>query len=129
VLLPATEVKQIKVPLRATEVYEEVSKVVSNTIVIHSAGDANIGPLIDADIDTTVNGLSMMAHEVQCDGTSANVNGQRSSIFQSKCKIQDKVCKLITDGGSFTNAISSDVVHSLSLYTQRLPTPHIICNG
>jgi hypothetical protein len=80
-LLPATGVKQIKVPFPATEVHEEVSKVGSNTIVIHSAGDANIGPLIDADIDTTVNGLSMMDREVQCDGTSANVNGQRSSMF------------------------------------------------
>jgi hypothetical protein len=98
----------------------------SNTIVIHSAGDANIGPLVDAEIDTAANGLSMMAREVQCDGTSANVNGQRSSIFQSKCKIQNKVCKLIIDGVSFTNVISSDVVHSLSLSTRRLPMPRYI---
>jgi hypothetical protein len=123
VLLPATAVKQIKVPLPAVEVQEVVSKVGSNTIVIHSAGDAHIGPLIDADIDTAANGLSMMAREVQCDGTSANLNGQRSNIFQSECKIQDKVCKLIIDGGSFTNAISSDLVHALSLSTRRLPTP------
>jgi hypothetical protein len=85
VLLPATEVQQLKVPLPTTEVPEVVSKVGSNTIVIHSAGDANIGLLDDAEIDTAANGLSMMAREVQCDGTSANVNGQRSSIFQSEC--------------------------------------------
>jgi hypothetical protein len=31
--------------------------------------------------------------------------------------------KLIIDGGSFTNAISSDLVHALSLSTWRLPKP------
>ena len=37
--------------------------------------------------------------------------------------MQDKVCKSITDGGSFTNAISSDLVHALSLFARRLPAP------
>jgi hypothetical protein len=32
------------------------------------------------------------------------------------------VCKLIIDGGSFANVISSYVVHALSLSTRRLPT-------
>jgi hypothetical protein len=54
------------------------------------------------------------------------VKGQCSSIFWSQCKIQDKVCKLIIDGGSFTNAICSDLVAALSLSTRRLPTPHYI---
>ena len=67
-------------------------------------------------------GISMLAREVESDGTVVNVKGQRSNIFQSECKIQDKICKLIIDGGSFTNAISSDVVHALSLSTQRLLT-------
>ena len=73
-------------------------------------------------IDDATNGLSMLAREVESDGTVVNVKGQRSNIFQSECKIQDKICKLIIDGGSFTNAISSDVVHALSLSTQRLLT-------
>ena len=34
-----------------------------------------------------------------------------------------RVCKVIIDGGSFINAISSDIVHALSLSTRRLPTP------
>ena len=45
-------------------------------------------------------------------------------FFRSECKIHDKVCKLIIDGGSFTNAISSDLVNVLSLPTWRLPKPH-----
>ena len=72
-------------------------------------------------VDDATNGLSMLAREVESDGTVVNVKGQRSNIFQSECKIQDKVCKLIIDGDSFTNAISSDLVHALSLSTRRLP--------
>ena len=34
-----------------------------------------------------------------------------------------RVCKVIIDGCSFTNAISSDIVRALSLSTRRLPTP------
>jgi hypothetical protein len=73
-----------------------------------------------------LSGLSLMSQEVQRDGTIATVKGQRSNIFQSECKIHDKVCKLIIDGGSFTNVISSDLVHALSLSTRRLPTPRYV---
>ena len=76
------------------------------------------------DNDVASNGLSMMAREVHSDGTTIDVRGQRSNIFHSECKVHDKVCKLIIDGGSFTNAISSDLVNALSLPTRRLPKPH-----
>ena len=65
----------------------------------------------------------MLAREVHSDGTVVAVKEQRSSIFQIVSTIQDKVCKVIIDGGSFTNAISSDVVHALSLSTRRLSMP------
>jgi hypothetical protein len=68
-------------------------------------------------------GLSLMSREVTHDGTIAISTGQRCNIFQSKCKIKEKVCKLIIDGGGFTNAISSDVLHALSLSTWRLLMP------
>jgi hypothetical protein len=42
-----------------------------------------------------------MSQEVQHDGTNVAVKGQRSRIFQSECKIKDKVCKLIIDGPEF----------------------------
>ena len=74
-------------------------------------------------VDDASNGLSMMAREIKPDGSVVTIIGKRSSIFQSECKIKDKVCKLVIDGGSFTNAISLDLVHSLSLSTRRLPTP------
>jgi hypothetical protein len=34
------------------------------------------------------------------------IKGQHSSIFQSECKIKDKVCKPIIDSGSSTNVIT-----------------------
>jgi hypothetical protein len=67
------------------------------------------------DTDDASDGLSMMAKEIHSDGSVSSVKGQRSNIFQSKCKIQDKVCKYIIDGGSFANVISSDLVNALSL--------------
>ncbi len=72
------------------------------------------------------NGLSMLAHAVQRDGSNVDAKGQRCNIFQLECKIQEKVCKLIIDGGSFTNAISLNLVHVLSLSTRRLSTPRYI---
>jgi hypothetical protein len=57
----------------------------------------------------------MMAKEIHSNVSVFGVKGQQSNIFQSKCKIQDKVCKLIIDGGSFANVISLDLVNALSL--------------
>jgi hypothetical protein len=83
--------------------------------------DASTKPVV-LTINDASNGVSMLAREVQHDGIVSCTKGQRSNIFQSECKIQDKVCKLIIDGGSFTNAISSDSIAALSLSTRRLPT-------
>jgi hypothetical protein len=71
-------------------------------------------------------GLSLMSQEVHRDSTTASVKGQRSDIFQSECKIKDEVCKLIIDGGSFTNVNSSDLVSALSLSMRRLPMSHYV---
>ena len=77
-----------------------------------SQSDINID-----DIDDSSDGLSMMARYVHSDGTAVMVKRQQSNIIQSECQIHDKVCKMIIDGGSYINAISSDLVHALSLST------------
>ena len=79
----------------------------SFTSGLHSSAsyDSQFDINID-DTDDASDGLSMMARDVHSDGTAVMVKGQRSNVFQSECKIQDKVCKLIIDGDSFTNAIS-----------------------
>jgi hypothetical protein len=90
--------------------------------VAQSSCDASTEHHVDT-IDDASNGLSMLAHGVQSDGTTVQVKGQCFSIFQSQCKIHDKVRKLIIDGGSFTNAISSYLIAALSLFMRRLPMP------
>jgi hypothetical protein len=83
-------------------------------------GDANRSKYEDA--SDVVHGLSLMSLEVTREDNVATSMGQHCNIFQLECKIQDKVCKLIVDGGGFTNAISSDLVHALPLSTWWIPT-------
>lgn len=90
----------------------------SSTSSYDSQSEINID-----DTDDASDGLSMMARDVHSDGTAVMVKGQRSNIFHAECQINDKVCKMIVDGGSFANVISSDLVNALSLSTRRLPTP------
>jgi hypothetical protein len=94
--------------------------------VVQSSRVADNEPHIDDIVNNISTGLSLMSQEVHRDGSIAIVKGQRSNIFQSECNIKDKVCKLIIDGGSFTNAISSDLVAALSFSTMRLPTPRYV---
>ncbi|XP_057543321.1 uncharacterized protein LOC130821549 [Amaranthus tricolor] len=51
-------------------------------------------------------------------------NDQRENIFQTKCKIKNKVCDLIIDGGSETNCVSKDLVQTLDLETKPHPHPY-----
>ena len=113
-----------------SQLFQQVDVPVVQAPVIHESDDYSIASGLDSsaspcesNTNDVSDGLSMMAQEVQCDGTIANVKGQRSSIFKSECSIKDKVCKLIIDGGSFTNVVSSDVFQALSLSTWRLSTP------
>ena len=48
---------------------------------------------------------------------------QRKNIFQTKCKIQDKVCDLIIDGASETYCVIQKLVQDLNLITQDHPNP------
>jgi hypothetical protein len=95
-------------------------KVLLSTTISHveqgvqSFGVAENEPPMDDIVDNISSGLSMTAREAKFDGTIVDVNGQRSNVFQSKCNIKDKVCKLIINGSSFTNAINSDLVQSLT---------------
>ena len=41
--------------------------------------------------------------------------GQRWNIFQFECKINNTNCKLVIDGGSYTNAVSKGLVDALGL--------------
>jgi hypothetical protein len=86
-----------------------------------NAHDHDKPPILD--VEDISHGMSLVAHKVRRDNTISTVKWQYSNIFQFKCKIKDKVCKLIIDSSSFTDAISSDLVHSLFLSMRMLPTP------
>jgi hypothetical protein len=55
-----------------------------------------------------------------------NDQEQREAIFRSRCTIQGKVCSLIIDGGSCTNAASTTMVEKLQLEDIPHPTPYTI---
>ena len=49
---------------------------------------------------------------------------QRENIFYARCKIKDKICSLIIDGGSCTNVASEALVEKLSLSLLKHPRPY-----
>ncbi|XP_066316535.1 uncharacterized protein [Miscanthus floridulus] len=51
-------------------------------------------------------------------------NGQRHNLFQTRAKVQDKVVKVIIDGGSCHNIASREMVDKLGLKLQRHPHPY-----
>src|SRR5688572_8068562 len=51
---------------------------------------------------------------------------QREAIFRSRCTIQGRVCSLIIDGGSCTNAASTTMVKKLQMEISPHPTPYTI---
>lgn len=65
---------------------------------------------------------SLMVQRVQEDHIEDK--GHHWNIFQTQCKINDTNCKLIIDGGSYTNAVSRGLVESLGLHVWKHPQPH-----
>ena len=49
---------------------------------------------------------------------------QRDNIFQTRFHVQNKVCSVIIDGGSFTNVASTTVVEKLGMQTSKHPRPY-----
>ena len=51
-------------------------------------------------------------------------NGQRHNLFQTRAKIEGKVCKVIIDGGSCHNLASKEMVDKLGLKLLKHPHPY-----
>ena len=49
---------------------------------------------------------------------------QRKSRFKTKCKSQDKCCKVVIDIGSTNNFVSTEMVRNLGLKKMKHPTPY-----
>src|SRR6266508_5903425 len=74
--------------------------------------------------DVPTFGLNMVLKKVSKLDEAMVEKGQRWNMFQSQCKIKDTSCKVLIDGGSYTNAISMDLVQALGLPMWRHPQPH-----
>ena len=75
----ATSIVEADVPVNAS-----VSDFSFTSELPSSASYDSLDINID-DTDDASDGLSMMARDVQSDGTAVMVKGQRSNIFQSQC--------------------------------------------
>jgi hypothetical protein len=51
---------------------------------------------------------------------------QRHTLFQTKCVIKERSCRMIIDGGSCNNKASNDMVDKLALTTKPHPCPYHI---
>jgi hypothetical protein len=51
---------------------------------------------------------------------------QRHTLFQIKCVIKERPCRMIIDGGSCNNLTSSNMVDKLALTTKPHPRPYHI---
>lgn len=51
---------------------------------------------------------------------------QRHTLFQTKCVVKERSCRVIIDGGSCNNLASSEMVEKLELATQPHPQPYYI---
>ena len=49
---------------------------------------------------------------------------QRDNTFHTRCHVQNKVCSVIIDGGSFTNVTSTTMVEKLGMQTSMHPRPY-----
>ena len=51
-------------------------------------------------------------------------NGQRHNLFQTRARVNDKVCKVIVDGGSCHNLASTEMCEKLGLKLLQDPHPY-----
>ncbi|XP_056698272.1 uncharacterized protein [Spinacia oleracea] len=51
---------------------------------------------------------------------------QREQLFHTKCRVNDKWCSVIIDGGSCTNVASEEMVSKLGLATTAHPNPYAL---
>ncbi|KAF7835137.1 hypothetical protein G2W53_009996 [Senna tora] len=66
----------------------------------------------------------VVRRDLICQTEKHVLNEQRENIFRTRCRVKNKVCRLIIDGGSVTNVASTTMVEKLNLPTVRHPRPY-----
>jgi hypothetical protein len=69
---------------------------------------------------------SLIVHRVLSTQMERVEQNQRHTLFQTKCVIKERSCRMIIDGGSCNNLDSSDMVDKLALTTKPHPHPYHI---
>jgi hypothetical protein len=69
---------------------------------------------------------SLIVHRVLSAQIENAEQNQRHILFQTKCGIKERSCRIIIDGGSCNNLASSEMVEKLALSTKPHPHPYHI---
>jgi hypothetical protein len=107
--------------------YSSASELDDDTLALLAAGHAGIEDCPEehinaAEADRYESLIVQRVLSVQMEKAEKN---QWHTLFQTKCVIKERSCRVIIDGGSCNNLASSDMVDKLALTTE--PHPHPYC--
>jgi hypothetical protein len=108
--------------------YSSASDFDDDTLALLAANDAGKEEPLDeqTDPDDADHYESLIVQRVLSAQMEKGVKNQRHTLFQTKCVIKERSCRLIIDGGSCNNLASSDMVEKLALSTTPHPHPYYI---
>ncbi|KAI4320315.1 hypothetical protein MLD38_033811 [Melastoma candidum] len=87
--------------------------------------DENVDPVWDAEeIEEYPDEGELLVVRKALSVTPAKEESQRESIFHTRCTVAGKVCLVIVDSGSCTNAVSRMMVEKLKLPIEAHPYPY-----
>ena len=79
----------------------------------------------DDNVEYPVEGESLVArHALSSQVKEDDLEQQRENIFHTRRHINNKVCRMIIDGGSCINVVSTTLVEKLNLPTLKHPRPY-----
>ncbi|XP_013628485.1 PREDICTED: uncharacterized protein LOC106334699 [Brassica oleracea var. oleracea] len=80
----------------------------------------------EEDMDYPVKGEMLVTRRALNVQPKVKETEQRENLFHTRCLVQSKVCSLIIDGGSCTNAASETFVEKLGLSVHKHPRPYLL---
>jgi hypothetical protein len=108
--------------------YSSASDYDEDTLALLAADDAGREEPPDEQIGTeeAEHYESLIVQRVLSTQMEKAEQNQRHTLFQTKCVIKERSCRLIIDGGSCNNLASSAMVEKLALTTKPHPHPYYI---
>ena len=108
--------------------YSSASDYDEQTLALLAADDVGSEEPLDEQIGTedAEHYESLIVQHVLSAQMEKVEQNQRHTLFQTKCVIKERSCRLIIDGGSCNNLASSNMVEKHSLTTKPHPHPYHI---